>query len=795
MGRTRRGLGRRVLRGLGIGAGALFLLVLVLVAGLAANLALSLYRSEPVLEGTMPLAGLSGPVAVERDAAGVPVIRGKSRVDVARALGFLHGQERFFQMDLQRRLAAGELAEVTGVPALEFDRRTRIHRFRPRAQAIVEALAPEERALLDAYAAGVNAGLSSLGARPFEYALLLDGPKPWQPEDTILTVFAMAIQLQSLDGRGERQYAEAVETLGQPAADFLFPRGSLWDSPLDGSRLDDPPLPNAMPRPKQADGSASLEEPPPARGSNAWAVGGALTGTGAALVADDMHLGLSMPNTWYRARLVVEEVLDITGVTLPGTPITVAGSNGRIAWGFTNSYIDTSDLVLLEPVEGQPPGTYRTPDGPKAVTVVEEQLCARLAGCEALTVEETIWGPVVHTDEQGRKYAYRWTAHERDAVRLAPMLELEQAGTVAEAVGIAHRARIPQQNFVVGDREGSVAWTIIGAVPARFGHDGRVPVSWADGTRGWLGTLPAEAIPVVLNPDDHRIWTANTRVLGGEAYAKLGDGGYDLGARARQIRDALFAKDRFAPADMLAIQLDDSSVMLGFWQEQLLKVLEARAGDKDLAPWLPFVRDWGGRAVPDSVGYRLVRGFRSEFLRLVHEGYLGKPVAGRGRDRSRYGAHVEGSMRRLLEQRPAGLVPDGYKDWDAVIDAALAGVKGSIEGDVKDFTWGERAVAGVRHPLARIIPGLSLLTDPPEQPVPGDTYQPRAQAPGFGASQRFAVSPGHEADGIFHMPGGQSGHPWSPYYLAGHTDWLEGRPTPFLPGPAKWVLTLEPGGG
>jgi len=794
----RQGVARRLGRALGYGLAGIAGLVAVAAAGFT----WTLYASRPVLEGTRPIPGLKGPVSIARDSQGVPLVEARSRGDLARALGFLHGQERFFQMDLIRRASAGELSALLGPigPVVAIDKGRRLHRFRHRARQIIANMDAGERALLEAYAEGVNAGLAALGARPFEYALLLASPKPWQAEDSILAAFSMYLDLQDDKAALDRAMAAARDRLGGELADFLFPHGTPLDSALDGSHLPEPTIPANLPTglaatpPAKAALLAPLLAPGPAFGSNAWAVGGGLTGTGAGLLANDMHLGLSVPGTWYRARLKMaggtEPDLDVTGATLPGTPLVVAGSNGRIAWGYTNSYIDTADLVVLDPVEGTA-DQYQTPEGPRAINRVTEQICPAWADCQPLEVEESIWGPVVGRDAQGRRLSVRWTAHDPDAINLHGMLGLERARSVAEAINIAHLARQPQQNLVVTDNAGNVGWTVIGAVPHRFGQDGRLPTSWADGTRGWAGMLPPDQVPTILNPDDQRIWTANARIVGGAAYALLGDGGYDMGARQGQIRDGLLARNQFTPKDMLAIQLDDRGGVLDFWQAQMLAALSRHKDDPALAVLLPKVENWGGRAVPDSVGYRLVREFRQGAAQRLYAAYLGLEGKPGRRDMAR---QMEAPLRRLLEQRPAALVPPGYADWDALLSAVLSDLSGDVAqaGGLDAYTWGARNKAGVGHPLARILPPLAWLTDPADVPVPGDTLLPRAQAPGFGASERFGVSPGREKEGYFHMPGSQSGNPFSPYYLVGHQDWVAGNPSPFLPGAARWTLTLRP---
>jgi len=539
-----------------------------------------------------------------------------------------------------------------------------------------------------------------------------------------------------------------------------------------------------------------------AAGSNSWAVAGAHTAWGGALLANDMHLGLRLPNTWYRARLVVRPApksdapaLDIVGATLPGTPLMVVGANGAVAWGFTNSYIDTADAVIVE--EAGAPGLYRTPAGARPVRIIEERVCGRLR-CETLRVRETVWGPVIGQDALGRTLAMRWTAHAPDAVRLAPALRLERATSVEDVLALARASAIPQQNLIAADRTGRIGWTIIGQVPDRFGFDGRDAASFADGTRGWRGMLAPSAVPAILDPPDGRLWTANARVLGGEAHARLGNGGADHGGRAGRIRDLLASRARFAPGDFLAIQLDDLSTVHLWWRDLLAAELAARSADPALAAMRAPVAGWDGRMRPESVGARLVSRFRELVRDRIYAGYMGGKPDQPFR-RTFAPSNAEGALRRLLTARPPGLVPPGHAGWTDVLDAALADLAREVEeeasGEVARFTWGAVNRAGVRHPLAQVLLPLRAWTDPPDAPVPGGRNTVRATAPGFGASQRLAVAPGREDEGLWHMPGGQAGNPLSPYYLAGHGDWLEGRPAPLLPGPARWRLALLPRAG
>jgi penicillin amidase len=528
-------------------------------------------------------------------------------------------------------------------------------------------------------------------------------------------------------------------------------------------------------------------------------VAGRHTADGGALLANDMHLGISVPNTWYRVSIVRPASaggnLRITGVTLPGAPTVAVGSNGHVAWGFTNSYGDWTDVVIVE-ADPQNPEVYRTPEGPKRFARITERIGVKGGADVTLEVKETIWGPVLGTDHRGRPRALAWTAHHPQAVNLG-LAGLEEARSVDEAMAMANRSGIPPQNFVVADAAGRIGWTIIGRIPRRTGFDGRVPTSWADGSRRWDGWLAPEEAPRIVDPPSGRIWTANARVVEGEMLAKIGDGGYVLGARARQIRDGLMKLEKAAPRDLLAVQLDDRALFLARWRGVLLGALtpQAVAADPRRGELRRLVETtWTGRASVDSVAYRAVRGFRSFLI-----GQVFTAITGQG-DRpaeERFGPtqQFEAPLWRLVTERPAHLLDPKLKSWNeqllAAVDALLD-FYASQGPRLADRAWGERNATRFRHPLSRAVPLLGRWLDVPSRRLPGDEEMPRVQGPAHGASERLVVSPGREEAGFFHMPVGQSGHPLSPFYRKGHEAWEEGEPTPFLPGPAVHKLRLEP---
>ena len=763
---------------------------------------LTLRASLPDLDGEFVVEGLTARATIERDAEGIPTISAGTRADLAFATGYAHGQDRFFQMDLIRRQGAGELSELFGSLTIDADKRYRFHRFRGRAEAAVAILSSAELELLENYTAGVNAGLASLAAKPFEYFLLGVDPQPWLAEDSVLVVYTMFMMLNDSRATRDVQRGLAYLVLPNEVYAWMYPQGTSWDAPLMGEARAAAPVPSVeiMSIREVADDAVPSHERgrPPLDGSNNWAVSGDLTPTGRAIVSNDMHLGLSTPNIYYQARLVVDDgkERDVVGVTLPGAPFVVAGSNTKIAWGFTNSYGDWSDAVILRP--GATPGTYRTAKGDLSFTEHAERINVKGSDPVDISVRETIWGPV---DESAGypdgEIAVSWIAHHTDAINLR-MIDLEQADSIFAALDIANTMGMPPQNFVGGDSDGNIAWTIAGKIPARSGFDPLLPADWSE-TPGWTGWVDSDRYPRIINPESGRIWTANARVTDGEALRILGDSGYDLGARARQIRDGLYAKDSFEPADMLAIQTDDRAVFLSRWRDLLLEVLDAEttAADMNLAEYRRLVEDWIPRATPESVGYRLVRAFRLDVRARVFHALTGSVRELYGDDVSlRISNQFEAPLWSLVIQQPEHLLPADYDNWqELMVEAVRENVRyfeEDFDGPLANRTWGERNMARIQHPFSQGMPMLSGFLDMPSEPLSGDADLPRAQSPTFGASERFSVAPGDEANGLMHMPTGQSGHPLSDFYRNGHDDWVRGRPSPFLPGETRHKLTLLP---
>ncbi|MEO7413899.1 MAG: penicillin acylase family protein [Opitutaceae bacterium] len=776
--------------------------VLVLLAVLAGGgFYFRLRDSLPQLDGAFALQGLGAAVTVDRDSLGVPTVRGANRTDVARALGWIHAQERFFQMDLLRRRGAGELAELFGETALSLDKATRIHGFRSLAQAVMAQISPEQRAYVDAYTAGINAGLAALKAPPFEYLVLRDKPQPWRSEDCVLVGCVMMLDLQGGDGAYERSLLTLRDQLGQEGVAFFAPLLTPNDAALDNSSAPLPPIPSASMLDLRRQENTTSSSPPRRKdaahpGSNSLALAGSHTANGAGLVANDMHLTLGLPNTWYRASLEWPGH-KISGVTLPGVPAVIAGSNGRVAWGFTNANIDTSDLVVIDMIGGSS-RLYTVPNQADAQSLETRKTVIRVKGKASVEMayQWSIWGPIVAKDGSDRPLALRWTAHDPASLNFG-LAELEDAQNVREAVAVAHRAGIPTQNFVVADSGGEIAWTIAGRVPKRVGFDGRLPVSWAFGDRRWEGLVGVDEIPVEISPNSGRIWTANQRMLGGAALAMFGDGAYDRPARAAQIRDRLAGLEKASPRDLLAIQLDDRALFLERWQKLLVGTLTpaAIAQKKSRAKLREFAAKWDGRASADSVSYRLVRSFRRAVAaRTLTPIFASCAEANPEFTWSKF--RYEDALWALVNEKPPHLLSGVYQDWNVLLLAAADDVTAELAEEhvpVDRATWGRQNPLEIRHPFSYSLPRfLTGWLNAPTTPMAGGHDMPLVQVRDFGASDRFVVSPGHEAEGIFQMPGGQSGHPLSLHYLAGHDSWVRGDPAPFLPGKTEHTLTFSP---
>lgn len=387
-------------------------------------------------------------------------------------------------------------------------------------------------------------------------------------------------------------------------------------------------------------------------------------------------------------------------------------------------------------------------------------------------------------------------ANRRDAMRALGFIHAQERYFEMD---LMRRAAAGEMSALLGSKavetNKALGWQLLGPIPQRGAACKPQAISEIAHCPSW--GISTAGNPRLLDPVDGRLWTANTRVIDGEGLARIGDGGYDLGARGKQIRDGLRDKSALDERDLLAIQLDDRALFLERWWA--LMQSEAARGGPTLKRLAEAASKWEGHAAPASVSYRLVRSWRLAVHSRLADGLLaaGKDV------RSAYQfpklPHFEGSAWPMASEQPPHLLSPRYPDWPALFEDAAQQTLDEErqrhphhESALSERRWGTRNIARICHPLAAASAWLQRWLCMPGDELPGDIDMPRVQSPVFGASERIVVSPGHEDDGILQLPGGQSGHPLSPFWGAGHADWVSGRPTPFLPGATVNRLVLKP---
>lgn len=776
---------------------AVVLVALVAVLGYGYHM---LQQSKPQYEGEVSQLGLSAEVSVARDAQGIAVIQGQNRVDVSHALGFVHAQERYFQMDLLRRAAAGELSELFGKDALVYDLDRRLHQFRQRAQGIYRNLTAAERQNLDAYVQGVNQGLNALAAVPVEYSLIGEVPRPWAAEDSLLVAYAMYFDLQDSTGGFDITRGIMQHTLPADLYAYLTDHETDWRSVLiegEHEYAQFPPLSSFdfLRRPA----SASTYSTPPDRhlgGSNQWAVRFERDGKMQAILANDMHLGLGVPNLWFRTSLNYKhegQAVAVNGVTLPGLPVMIIGSNGKVSWGFTNSQINLDDVFVLESAgENQ----YLSHEGVCDFDVEVETILVKDAEAEQLTIRKTPYGPVLRNQYFGQDAVFRWTAHLPDSVNIRHF-DFELAENVTEAIAMSRQVKMPTMNFMLADHAGNIGWTLIGPIPAkREGYTGLVPVELMSlPTAPAMDVLDAADYPTLINPESGLLWTANNQTASGAVGDLLGDGAYINGSRAKQIHLRLLATENPSIDSMLAIQLDDEAMFLKRWHQLLVDLLQRHQPASIPAQLVSELNAWDGHARADSAAYFVIREFRWAATNDILGKLFAEGVAEwDGFDLISF--DYEEPVWNIIQHQVGNLLDADQSNWDEQLTLYLNKViqdyrQGTDGLRLDEMKWGLHNQAAIQHPFSEAVPVLSQWLDAPADPLSGDYYMPLIARPAIGASQRMVVMPGDEAHAVFHMPGGQSGHALSPFYLKGHEDWVQGRKTPLLPGPAIYQMALH----
>ncbi len=743
--------------------------------------------------------GLGAPAVVEFDQLGIPRIRAETREDAFRILGFVTARDRLFQMDLLRRSTAGRLAEIIGPSLVDSDRWHRTMGFSRLASDVYARLPEEQRDVLKAYSAGVNRAMDEFNVLPFEFLVLGYSPKPWRPEDSLLVVLNMAVVMNwngYVEGK-ERAATLMRAALPSEVSAFLMPRSDHFLQRLTGIGSDRPLPIEKLERLLQCSEQPSglVANPPPPSGSNAWVVGPTKTRTGRAILANDMHLDLSVPNLWYRAELHYGDA-QLYGLFLPGVPALIAGSNGHVAWGYTGTGVDVADLVLLD-VDPDRPEAYRTPDGWRTFGRRIETIKVRGQADIRFIVRTTQWGPVLAESLVGKPVAVRWTALDPEAVNLNH-LDFDRIFSVEEAIPLFSHAGAPTLNVLLADSQGNIGWTLTGRLPRRYGSDGLAACAWGDGRCGWDGYIGMEETPRLFNLPSGVLINANQPMNAADrALAHDSAPGY----RAFRISERLAEASGVDEGDMLSLQLDTRAGFYRYYRDLAMDTLKRAPVERhsERKALLRYIQSWDGRAEPGSSGLPLIVEFRRRLLDRI----LSPLISSCGRLGSKFDYRwslADTAVQQLLASRPADLLPDPvrYPSWqDFLISMLAESAQHVLEEQglnaIEDLSWG-RSVGAERiaHPLSAALPFLVRWLDMPAIVLPGCAECVRVAGGGGGATERLVVSPGEEDRAILHMPGGQSGHPLSPHYRDQHAAWVEGRATPLKVGKSEHRIELLP---
>jgi penicillin amidase len=752
------------------------------VAGLALMASVAVVwlarASLPRLSGEIAVLGLNAPVHIVRDAQAVPHVTAGSEADAYFALGFLHGQDRLWQIEFDRLAGQGRLAEILGPAALPHDRFVRtlgIHASAERAAATLDAAT---MGLLEAYAGGVNAGVAAFGfALPPEFLILRHRPEPWCPVDSVRFLKLMALTLSG-DWRQELQRARLARMLRQDQLALLWP-GLEKGGPITMAALMDLPLDRL---------AEVLPEPPPTGiGSNIWVASGTRTATGRPLLANDPHLGFQIPGQWYLAQLEAPG-LAVIGATLPGAPFVVLGRNRALAWGFTNTGSDTQDL-FVERIDPEASTGYLTPDGSAPFQRRTETIAVRGAPPDQLEIRATRHGPVISDllpnvpVASDHVLALAWTqleSHGSDTT-LAAGFALGRAQTAEAFVAAAELYRGAQQNMAfatVGGRTGMVS---PGLVPIRRSGDGRLPVPGWTGEHDWLGTIPAALLPREIDPASGLLVNANNRLVD-ESYPFLLAAEWEEPFRVERIVDLLGQPRPLDPDRFAQIQLNQMS---GLVADMLPHLPLSSALPEDLRPSRDAMAAWDGGMSAERAEPLMFSAWRRAFGRRLAERLLGPELGD-------YGIEHAGFLRRAL----ATCSPETAWCAEAARDALITGVRALRQrhgDDWRSWRWGEAHPAELAHRPFDALPVLPKLFSR-LVPFGGDptTVNVAGAGPGregiefgavHGAGFRAIYDLARPDESKWIAATGQSGHFLSPHYDDLVVQWRAGR---YLP------MTMDP---
>ena len=792
-------MGRRWLKRTGIAAGVLLLLLILAGAGGL----LWLRTSLPQTEGSAPLPGLDADVSVIRDEHGIPTIRAASEADAYRALGYVHAQDRLWQMEQMRRLGAGRLSELTGSATLEYDRLMRTLGLYRLAERGVAAASPGLTQALEAYAEGVNAWLEThSGALPPEFVLLRHRPEPWRPADSLVWGKLMAMQLT---GNWHAELKRAQLSPHFTSAQIE----QFWRADPEARRV-----PAAMaPLPPELAGRALAALPPaltPRLASNIWALDGRHTDSGKPLLANDPHLGLTNPSLWYLARIEAPGLIQ-AGATVPGVPMLLIGHNGRVAWGFTTTHGDTSD-IFIEKIDPADPARYLSPEGSLAFETREEIIAVRGSDDVTVTIRASRHGPIISDAQDGSRQALAAygkpaefalslsaTLLDPDDQSAEALFRMNRAVSAAEFRATLRDFHAPQQNVGFADIAGSIGMVTAGKVPVRRFGDGFRPAPGWTGEHDWAGFVPFAALPQHLNPPSGRVLNANNAVTGPDYPHFLGRD-FDTTHRARRIAGRLDTLDKSNAPAMTALQQD----VLDLAAPELLEVILPMTPD---GPARRLLSGWGGLMDRDRPEPLLYHGW----LRHLPKRLLDDEFAPTGQEPPFLKNHqlagmLNGDGGWCDDVSTADRQENCTDIARAALDDAVAELSAAHGGDMTAWRWGDVHRVRFSGMVLGRIPLLGPLFDVVVETggsnstvnrgtsILSNDDAPYRHVHGAGLRAVFDLSDLNAS--LFIQAPGQSANPFSPHYDDLAADWSSGRYLRIVPPQASGMrelrLTLGP---
>jgi len=800
------------------------------------------HSALPQLDGRVAVPGISSKVRVVRDRQGVPTIEAATLEDLFFAQGYVTAQDRLWQMDIMRRAAAGELSEVIGEDTVKMDREERILGLRLAAERAEKnmSLSVRDRAYFDAYARGVNAFIESHRDRlSLEFRLLKYTPRPWTVTDSLLVGARMVQDLNHYSNPPALTRERILAKLGPELTADLYVNSSWRDRPPgDVRRMEGEPAANSddedddddeevdpeggtgrlisalasdltstgasdllvesrASSPGRTGGTpvappTTLEEADSFRpGSNNWVVSGQHTVSGKPLLSNDMHLDHQMPNLWFAAHLKSGN-FDVAGVTLPGIPFVIVGHNQRIGWGFTNVGPTVED-DFIEEFNAQ--GQYKTPAGWRDAEHRQETIHIKGKPDVTLDVVTTRHGPIITELLPGetRKIALRWTL--QDGMGLM-FFDADSAENWDEFRKAFSTFGAPGQNVMYGDVDGHIGYQATGRVPIRAAGDGSLPVGGSDDAHEWKGWIPFDEMPHVYDPPSGILATANGRITpNGYKYSISAE--WEAPWRTDRIYRVLESGKKFAPADMLTLQMDVSSTYDRFCADKFVYAVDhAPSASERAKRAADILRDWDGRMSEESAAPTIETKARQELARLLLE-----PKLGAAADSSASGAapstlswksyHWAMSsvwLENVLTKQPARWLPPGYSDYGSLLTAAVenavkqtgaaAGgaskVAAKVPSDLGQWKWGKNYPVEIDHLVLSQLPVIGRFTGPGWHPLSGSNYTVKAVGRGFGPSERLTWNFANFDESTLNLVTGESGIFLSPYYLDQWAAWYGG---------------------